>query len=291
MDEQEPTPLDPIAAQADRLEKALAELEARKRAAAEMAAKSAPQLERLTALQAQLEALPQNERREVLDALGLRKVSAAPRPITPLSGGGFVGRPAPQRQPARWALWLTIPRVELWQAVLLSLGIEPDDSLKAEACGRVPDRPLSFNRLSRDFFSRREDCIRALSTEGPIRPQGPLYSGILQSPRCPVLLAEVAAFLVRVGASVPTDMQAAQAEAKPQSEKKEQRQDRRLKLCEESSLSFSEMRFDREGKLQGRLPAGIGAVAATEGVARQTFTDDVKAALERRHARRREGLR
>lgn len=131
--------------------------------------------------------------------------------------------------------------------------------------------------------------MRALSTEGPIRPQGPLYVGILHSPKCPVLLGEVAAFLARIGEAVPIEMQAAQAEAKPQSETKEQRQDRRLKLCEEASLSFSEMKFDREGKLQGRLPDGVGAVAATEGVARQTFTDDVKAALERRHARRREG--
>jgi hypothetical protein len=291
MDEQQSTPLDPIAAQADRLEKALAELEARKQAAAEMAAKSTPHLERLTALQARLEALPQNERREVLDAIGLQKVSAAPKPITPLRGGGFVGRPAPQRQPARWALWLIIPRVELWQAVLLSLGIEPDGSLKAEACGRVPDGPQSINRLSREFFSRREDCVRALSTDGPIRPQGPLYSGILQSPRCPVLLAEVAVFLAKVGASVPAEMQAVQAEAKPQTETKEQRQDRRLKLCEENSLSFSGLKFDREGKLQGRLPDGIGTVATTEGVTRQTFTDDVKDALERRHARSREGLR
>jgi hypothetical protein len=210
----EPTPLDPFAAQADRLEKALAELEARKKAAAEMAAKSAPHLERWTALQAQLQALPQNERRGVLDAIGLHKVSAVPQPITRLRGGGFVGRPAPQRQPARWALWLTIPRVELWQAVLLSLGIEPDDSLEAEACGRVPDEPLSFNRLSREFFSRREDCLRALSTEGPIRPQGSLYVGMLQSPRCPVLLAEVAAFLARIGATVPIEMQATPAVTK-----------------------------------------------------------------------------
>jgi hypothetical protein len=209
----EPTPLQSLAAQADRLEKALAESEARKKAAAEMAAKSAPHLERLTALHAQLQALPQSERREVLDAIGLHKVSAAPPPITRLRGGGFVGRPAPQRQPARWALWLTIPRVALWQAVLLSLGIEPDDSLEAEACGRVPDEPLSFNRLSREFFFRRVDCLRALSTEGPIRPQGSLYVGMLQSPRCPVLLAEVAAFLARIGATVPIEMQATPAAA------------------------------------------------------------------------------
>lgn len=209
VDEQEPTPIDPIATQADRLEKALAELEARKKAAAELAAKSAPQLERLNALQAKLEALPQNERREVLNALGLHKKSAAPV-ITPLKGGGFVGRPAPQKRPARWALWLKIPRVELWQAVLLSLAIEPDDFLRDEACGRVPDAPMSmsFCRLPDEYFSRREDCMRALSTEGPIRPQGPLYAGILRSTRCPVLLAEVAAFLASFGATVPTEMQA-----------------------------------------------------------------------------------
>lgn len=56
--------------------------------------------------------------------------------------------------------------------------------------------------------------MRALSTEGPIRPQGPLYSGILQSPRCPVLLGEVAAFLARIGEAVPIEMQAAPAVTK-----------------------------------------------------------------------------
>lgn len=214
MDEQKPNPVNPIAAQVERLEKALADLESRKKAAAELAAKSAPDFERLHALQAKLDALPQSERREILDAIGLHKVSAAPKPITSLRGGGFVGRPAPQRQPARWALWLTIPRVELWQAALLSLGIEPDDSLKAEACGRVPDGPLSSTRLSREFFSRREDCMRALSTEGPIRPQGPLYAGMLHSPRCPVLLGDVAIFLARIGETVPIEMQAASAVTK-----------------------------------------------------------------------------
>lgn len=205
MEEQEPKPVDPIAAQADRLEKALADLEARKRAAAEMAAKNAPQIERLKALEAKLEALPQQERREVLDALGIRQVSAAPKPISPLRGGGFVSAPKPQTMPPRWPMWLSLPSVELWQAVLLSLGVEPDDAFRKAAMGNQPTSHLQPRHLSGEFFQRRQDCFRALSDRGPIRPQS-FYSGALRDPACPVLLADVSAFLSASGYAVPDEL-------------------------------------------------------------------------------------
>ena len=64
-------------------------------------------------------------------------------------------------------------------------------------------------------------------------------------------------------------------------ETKEQRQDRRLKACEDAGLSFKDYK--------GRLPDGVGDVADREGVTRQAFSTDVKAALERRASAQREG--
>jgi hypothetical protein len=62
--------------------------------------------------------------------------------------------------------------------------------------------------LPAEFFDRLEVCKRALSTDGPIRPQGSLYAGMLQNPRCLVVLAEVAAFLVLAEFNVPNEMRA-----------------------------------------------------------------------------------
>lgn len=185
---------------ADRLERALREHEARKKAAAELAAQQAPDLERLKALRAQLDALPHNERRAVLDAAGMHHVSAAPKPIEPLRGSGYVLRPSPKA--IRWPAWLALPHVELWQAVALSLGMDPADELRDEV-RRAPSR---FSRLPPEFFERLSHCKNALSLDGPIKPQGSLYQGMLQSPACPVLLADVAGFLTLAGFELPEEV-------------------------------------------------------------------------------------
>ena len=65
-------------------------------------------------------------------------------------------------------------------------------------------------------------------------------------------------------------------------ETKAQRQDRRLNACENAGLNFKDYK--------GRLPDGVGKVADTEGVKRQPFSVDVKAALKRRESANREGV-
>lgn len=118
-----------------------------------------------------------------------------------------------RRHGPRWPVWRALPRVELWQAVALSLGIEPKDSLRDVAKRGALAHPMRFRLpdppdLPAEFFERLNVCKRALSTDGPIRPQGSLYAGMLQNPCCLVLLAEVAAFLVLAEFTVPDEMRA-----------------------------------------------------------------------------------
>lgn len=65
-------------------------------------------------------------------------------------------------------------------------------------------------------------------------------------------------------------------------EKKEPRQDRRLQACEDDGLVMPRT-------YAGRLPDGVGIVAGREGVSRQAFSTDVKAALKRRESAIKEG--
>jgi hypothetical protein len=188
---------------ADRLEQALAENEKRKAAAAALHAEQAPERARLAALQALAEALPEPERRKVLDVAGVRRVSAAPEPPTHILGGGFVP-PEPSPQPVRWAVWRALSHAQLWQVVALSLNLEPIKAM-LDQVGRYPSR-YARPGVPAEFLERLADCQRALSVAGPITPQGPLYSGMLQSPRCEVLVSEVAAFLVLAGFTVPDEM-------------------------------------------------------------------------------------
>ena len=65
-------------------------------------------------------------------------------------------------------------------------------------------------------------------------------------------------------------------------ESKEQREDRRLNACEAYGLVMPK-------KSEGRLPDGIGKLAKMEGIKRQPFSIDVKAAIKRRSSLKREG--
>lgn len=78
-------------------------------------------------------------------------------------------------------------------------------------------------------------------------------------------------------------LKAAPAPVVPPTETKEERQGRRLQACIDAGLPM-----DSKAALS-RLPDGVGDVAELEGIKRQTFSADVKAALKRREAAKREG--
>ncbi len=73
----------------------------------------------------------------------------------------------------------------------------------------------------------------------------------------------------------------AAAETAPETQ--QQRQDRRLQACIAAGLPMGSK------AVLLRLPDGVGALAISEGVSRQTFTADVKAALQRRASSQRQG--
>jgi hypothetical protein len=83
--------------------------------------------ERRAALQKKLDALPQRERRQVLDAAGLKHVSAAPPPPSHIRGSYAPAKPkAPDVSKPDWRFWTKIKAVKVWQAIVLSLDIDPD---------------------------------------------------------------------------------------------------------------------------------------------------------------------
>ena len=91
-------------------------------------------------------------------------MSNAPPPIKPIQGGGFV-RPTPD--PARWNVWRLMPTVKLWQAIALSLDLEPTDRLRDEALRGKPER-----LLKQEYFDRLMVCQANVGLQGPIAPQG-----------------------------------------------------------------------------------------------------------------------
>jgi hypothetical protein len=66
-------------------------------------------------------------------------------------------------------------------------------------------------------------------------------------------------------------------------ETKEQRQDKRLQACIDAGMV---MPVSHKGRLEG-----VGFVAAELGITRQALTPDVRAALKRREAARKEGVK
>ena len=204
--EDESTPRDPLAARADALEKARAELEAEKQAAAALAAENAPQIERNRALDNWVAGLPQSDRRKVLDATGQKRVSSALRPIEPLRASGpltLAKREDAPRKPIAWKLWATVPEVALWEAVALLLAIEPG-SLQPLRYGWMagPGREPFFEPRSFPNDAKREGFESALSfAERAAKVAGPIYlrTGLavgMNKRTAQVSLAEVVAFFV-----------------------------------------------------------------------------------------------
>ena len=109
-------------------------------------------------------------------------VSKAPPPITPLRGS-FSRSSRPTT--ANWSKWQHIPHCRLWEAVCLTLDIEPGDTLG--------DWVRNHRGVPHGFPTELTDRIQIakanVNTQGPIHPQ----HEFVDSTFVPVLLREVAA--------------------------------------------------------------------------------------------------
>ena len=185
--------------------------------------------------------------------------------------------------------------IELWEAAALSLNLEPD---------KLPVYIGAYERFGDDAFRICPppflDRLQVANSNCGI---GFAFKFVHKlRARCLVDLPEFAAWAVKQNIrdlppelvamaetmpEVPTQPQATTPSRAPlvqATEKKEQRQDRRLKACIDAGLPMNE----KAASL--RLPDGVGDVADHEGVTRQAFSTDVKAALERRDSAKREGV-
>lgn len=84
--------------------------------------------------------------------------------------------------------------------------------------------------------------------------------------------------------AAPATDTATPAPVSDSTETTEQRQDRRLRACIDAGLPMNDK------TALSRLPYGVGDIAEREGVSRQAFSTDVKAALTRRASSQREGV-
>lgn len=128
--------------------------------------------------------------------------SRVPAPLEPIRGSASLDRT--KAPPIRWPAWQIRRDVELWQAVALSMNIPPADPLRE----KVRRGASGHSRLPLEFFERLDLCQQCVRMDGPIRPQGPLYRGMLQDRLCHVLLAEVADVLAGARFELPEEMRA-----------------------------------------------------------------------------------
>ena len=281
------------------LEVALAEMEAKKSHLAEYRVNRAPEIEAATAkrnaLNAKLAALPQKERRQVLDAAGLKHISAAPPPKEPIRSRYTQPRTPAAPPVIDWRYWRHMPEIRQWEACALSLNIKPDNmKLHPQAWMAGPgsgpiltDASFPSGAVQIEFDKRVRLLGASLFNSGHFTAVNNLIMGgrhlATVNPR------EFAAWALHVEFDDMPPELVAMAEKKPEPmqavtpETKEQRQDRRLKACIDAGLPMNTK------AALSRLPDGVGDVADREGVTRQTFSTDVKAALKRRENATREG--
>jgi hypothetical protein len=187
------------------------------------------------------------------------------------------------REPApNWVAWKAVPGVALWEAVALSLGIEPSDRV-LQTIQAGPQQTHRFQRSGAppEIFERLQHCKRALSMSGPIVPQS-LYAGARWDSKCPVLLSEVATFLQSAGFAIPQELDGltapdiASAPAEVQTEQQEAAVDKRLVLPEDPKEKRAMLleQFRSYGGKRRHEPGKKGARGALARLERATGIDD-----------------
>jgi hypothetical protein len=136
-------------------------------------------IEKDEAFRRSLDHLSPNARRIALDAAGMHRVSSAPRPITPIVGSVvYTAKPAPS--PIDWSHWKLMLEVPLWEAVALSVNINP--------------KGLRFDTAGEGFENRLRIALSHASAK-----KLDLVARLAELNKSPVLLASFAAWAVGIG--------------------------------------------------------------------------------------------
>jgi hypothetical protein len=167
-----------------------------------------------------------------------------------------------------WRYWVhQLPRLTIAESARLICGLDPDKFKDLENKRNNKDQSLLFRKVEKiQRLAKLEGKEIATSSEW-------------------LAWAKERQFAIHDGFKLAVEVSPAPVVAASNGaalETREQRQDRRLQACEAAGLVMPK-------SSAGRLPDGVGKVADTEGVKRQPFSVDIKAALKRRERAKREG--
>lgn len=104
-------------------------------------------------------------------------------------------------EPADWNLWSQMPKAALWDAVALSLNVEPTKYLKTTSLPRDFASP-EIREFCTEHQRRMRIAQAHLSMSGPLYPLRP-YPGVANDPQAEVSLPEFAALAERLGWPLP----------------------------------------------------------------------------------------
>ena len=112
----------------------------------------------------------------------------------------IIGKPAM----ANWDVWAEMPSSELWQAVLLSIDLSPDDAERAFnwLIGSSHQRRAADSELHYECARRMKIATAHVSFRGPITALK-LYSGYEQDPKTKIGLREFSSWATSKGWSLP----------------------------------------------------------------------------------------
>ncbi len=132
--------------------------------------------------------LSKNELRAYLDANGMSNVSLAPLPLDSVRSSGYHEPKKPP--PIDWSHWLLMPQVSLWEAVALSVNLNPET--------------LKFDKEGKDF----QDRLRIALSHVAVGNLQLVTHYPKNEPVSPVLLAVFATWAVSQNIKIPSELAA-----------------------------------------------------------------------------------
>lgn len=180
--------------------------------------------------------------------------------------------------------WRNLRTMKIWQIAVLMHDFDPralaDVTVASTDLSNHHGEALDYDdevlRLASAVLAKEMNCCTPIN----FRPDG----------NSEIVVTELVPWLRKNGHGeladklLPAPAGAAVGSGNSSSETKVQREDRRLQMCVEAGLNMS------DPACRSRLPHGIGRVAESEGVSRQSFSADVRAALTRQIFAARAGM-